>query len=113
MPSSPSLVEAVAVACHPEETRHHRGDDAERLHAPDLRVARLIDVDDHPTAVPDRHLLVDRLVGAQRVFEIAADHAIHAQPEPRRFDAELHEALLRHRLVEMSGPLIVRDSRPR
>ena len=77
------------------------------LHAADLRVARLVDVDHHPAAVADRHLLVDRLIGAERIFEIAADHAIHAQPEPRRLDAELHEALGRHRLIEMTGPLIV------
>ena len=111
MPSLAELVEAVAIARHPEETRHHRGDDAERLHAADLRVGRLVDVDHHPAAVADRHLLVDRLVGAQAVFDVAADHAIHAQPEPRRFDAELHEALGGHRLVEMPGPLIVRISR--
>ena len=101
------MVEAVAITRHPEKTRHHRGDDAERLHAPDLRAARLIDVDDHPAAVPDRHLLVDGLVGTQSIFEIAADHAIHAQTKPSRFDAELHEALLCHRLVEMSRPLII------
>src|SRR5262249_29548904 len=101
------LVEAVAITHHPEKARHHRGDDAERLHAPDLRVARLIDVDDDPAAVADRHLFIDGLVGCQSVVEVAADHAIHAQTEPSSFDAELHEALLCHRLVEMSRPLIV------
>ena len=63
------LVEAVAIARHPEETRHHRGDDAERLHAADLGIGRLVDVDHHPAAVADRHLLVDRLVGAQAIFD--------------------------------------------
>src|SRR5262245_4669736 len=101
------FIEAVAIACHPQEARHHRGDDAERLHAADLRVARLIDMDHDPAAIPDRHLLVDRLVRAQGVFEITADHAIHAQPEPGRLGAEHHETLRCHRLVEMPRPLIV------
>src|SRR5262249_10619638 len=101
------LVEAVAIARHPEKARYDRGDDAERLHPPDLRVARPIDVDDDPAAVADRHLFIDGLLGSQRVFQIAADHAIHSQTEPSSFDAELYEALLCHRLVEMSRPLIV------
>src|SRR5271169_6038138 len=45
------LIEAVAIARHPEETRHYRGDDAERLHATDLSIGRLVDVDHHPAAV--------------------------------------------------------------
>src|SRR5262249_35909340 len=67
------LVEAVAITRHPEKARHRRGDDAERLHAPDLRVARLIDVDDHPAAVADRPPFVDGPPGTQGIFPIAAD----------------------------------------
>src|SRR5262249_17290016 len=64
------LVEAVAITRHPEKARHHRGDDAERLHAPDLRVARLIDVDDDPAAVADRHLLFDWPAGDTNVIVV-------------------------------------------
>src|SRR5262249_36171596 len=101
------LTEPIAIACHPQKTRHDRSDDAKCLHALDLRITCLIDMDDHPATVANWHFLVDRLIGAERVFEIAAYHAVYTQPQPSGFDAELHEPLLRHCLVEVPRPLIV------
>src|SRR5688572_745600 len=68
-------------------------------------------MDDDPAPIADGHLFVDRLVGSEGVFEVAADDAVYAQAEPRGFNAELHKPFLCHCLIEMPRPLVIRIPR--
>ena len=77
------------------------------LHACDLIVRRLDDVDHHPAPITDRHDLVDGLVGPQHPFELVADEAAQPDAEPGRVDADLHEPVVVERVVEVPRPCLV------
>ena len=101
------LLQVEAIACHVHEVRRHRGNDPELLHACDLVVGRLDDVNHHPAAIADRHHRVDCLVGLQHPLDLVADEAAQPNAQPCRVDADLHEAVVVERMVEVSGPRFV------
>ena len=85
----------------------HGRDYAEFLHTPDLIGGRLDHMDHHPAPVADRDLGVDRLIGPEHAFEVVADQAAQPDAEPGGMNADLDEALVRQRMVEMPGPCLV------